>query len=233
MIPLVLAGLVITALAFAPSLWIKHVLQRHGREREDLPGTGAELARHLLKRFELDGPDNGVTVEKTDPGRDHYDPQARVIRLSPSHYDGRSIAAVAVAAHEVGHAIQFGRDETVSRLRKRWIPLAMQLKRAGILLLTLLPVLGLLTRSPAAIGAIVGLSLLLQLAGVLAYMIVLPEEWDASFAKALPVLAEGEYVSDEDLPAVHQVLRAAALTYVATALAEVVNIARWALILRR
>jgi Zn-dependent membrane protease YugP len=233
MIPLVLAGLVITALAFAPSLWIKHVLRRHGREREDLPGTGAELARHLLKRFELDGPDNGVTVEKTDPGRDHYDPQARVIRLSPSHYDGRSIAAVAVAAHEVGHAIQFGRDETVSRLRKRWIPLAMQLKRAGILLLTLLPVLGLLTRSPAAIGAIVGLSLLLQLAGVLAYMIVLPEEWDASFAKALPVLAEGEYVSDEDLPAVHQVLRAAALTYVATALAEVVNIARWALILRR
>lgn len=226
---LIVAGLLITALAFAPSVWIKHVLRRHGSERSDLPGTGAELARHLLKRFELDD----VIVEKTQPGRDHYDPQARAIRLSPAHYDGRSIAAVAVSAHEIGHAIQFGRNETISRLRKRWIPLAMQLKRAGILLLTLLPLLGLLTRSPAALGVVIALSLALQIAGVMAYAIVLPEEWDASFGKALPVLAEGNYVSDEDLPGVHQVLRAAALTYTATALAEVVNIARWALILRR
>ncbi len=226
---LVIAGVLFLALAFAPSLWIKHVMRRHGTERSDLPGTGSELAVHLLARFDL----SDVKVEKTEPGRDRYDPTAKAVRLSPAHFDGRSLAAVAVAAHEVGHAIQFGRDETVSRLRKRWIPLAMQFKRAGILLMPLVPIIGLVARSPGAIGAVIGLSLVLQLVGVLAYAIVLPEEWDASFAKALPLLAEGEYVADEDLPAIHQVLKAAALTYVASALAEVVNIGRWALILRR
>lgn len=229
MIALVIVGALISLLAFLPSLWIKHVMRRHGQERADLPGTGAELATHLLKRFELDS----VTVEKTEPGRDHYDPTTQTVRLSPAHHDGRTLAAVAVAAHEVGHAIQFGRNETVSQLRKRWIPLAFKLKRTGIFILMLLPIVGIAVRSPGAIALIVLLSLALQIAGVLAYAIVLPEEWDASFAKALPILAEGEYVNEDDLPAVHQVLRAAALTYVATALAEVVNIGRWALILRR
>ena len=226
---MIITGVLISLLAFAPSLWIRHVMRRHGREREDLPGTGAELAVHLLKRFELDK----VSVEMSEPGRDHYDPASQTIRLSPDHHDGRSITAVAVAAHEVGHAIQFGRRETVSQLRMRWIPLAMQFKRIGIMLLTLVPFVGILARSPAAIAAVIGLSLLLQVVGVLAYAIVLPEEWDASYAKALPILADGDYVDEADLPAVHQVLRAAALTYVATALAEVVNIGRWALILRR
>lgn len=216
-------------LALAPNLWIRHVLRRHGKERSDLPGTGAELAVHLLRRFDLDD----VTVELTGPGQDHYDPKSRTVRLSPNHHDGRSLAAVAVAAHEVGHAIQFARDEAVSRLRRRWIPMAMQFKRTGILVMTLIPLVALVARSPAAVGVLIGLSLLLQLIGVLAYAIVLPEEWDASFAKALPLLADGEYVADDDLPAIRQVLQAAALTYVAAALAEIVNIGRWALILRR
>ena len=65
------------------------------------------------------------------------------------------------------------------------------------------------------------------------YLIVLPEEWDASFNKALPVLVQGEYVNKEQLPAVKSVLRAAALTYFSAAMANVLNIARWLLILRR
>lgn len=229
MIVLVLIALLFLGLALVPNLWIRHVLRRHSAERTDFPGTGAELARHLLHRFELDQ----VTVERGRAGQDHYNHKTRTISLSPGHYEGRSIAAVAVAAHEVGHAIQFGRGERISRLRLRWIPIAMQFKRIGILLMTLTPLIVLIARSPSALFVVLGLGLLLQLVGVLAYAIVLPEEWDASFAKALPLLADGDYVSDADLPAVRQVLQAAALTYVAAALSELVNIGRWALILKR
>jgi Zn-dependent membrane protease YugP len=79
----------------------------------------------------------------------------------------------------------------------------------------------------------VGCSLLLQLIGALAYLIILPEEWDASFNKALPILMEGEYVAEDQLPNIRNVLKAAAVTYFASALANVLNIGRWLLLLRR
>ena len=95
------------------------------------------------------------------------------------------------------------------------------------------PVLGLVLRSPSAIGIAVGFSLLLQLIGALAYLIILPEEWDASFNKALPILVEGKYISEDQLPNVRSVLKAAAITYFASALANVLNIGRWLLLFRR
>ena len=82
-------------------------------------------------------------------------------------------------------------------------------------------------------GIAVGCSLLLQLVGALAYLIILPEEWDASFNKALPILIEGEYVAEDKLPNIRNVLKAAAITYFASALASVLNIGRWLLLLRR
>ena len=94
-----LGGLLLLALVFGPQLLVKRVLRQHGADRPDLPGTGAELARHLLDEANL----QSVTVEKTDLG-DHYDPDAHAVRLLPQHHDGRSVAAVAVAAHEIGRA---------------------------------------------------------------------------------------------------------------------------------
>lgn len=226
--PYLLLTAVVALLVYLPSIWIRVVLKRHGRQRDDLPGTGGELAVHLIQRFELDG----VSVEET-AGGDHYDPQSRTVRLSPQHFNGRSVAAVAVASHEVGHAIQFNRSEAISRLRMRYIPLANALKKAGVLLLTLLPIIAIALRSPVAVFAVIALSIGLQLLGALAYLIVLPEEWDASFRKALPILVDGEYLSDRDIPAAREVLKAAALTYFAGALADLVNIGRWLLILRR
>jgi Predicted Zn-dependent protease len=82
-------------------------------------------------------------------------------------------------------------------------------------------------------GIAVGCSLLLQLIGALAYLIILPEEWDASFNKALPILMEGEYVAEDKLPNIRNVLKAAAITYFASALANVLSIGRWLLLLRR
>src|SRR5687767_13762886 len=96
-----IAGLLLLAIVFGPQLWVRHVLKKHGDDRPDLPGNGAELARHLLDEAGL----QHVTVEETGLG-DHYDPEALAVRLLPQHHDGRSIAAVAVAAHEVSHAVQ-------------------------------------------------------------------------------------------------------------------------------
>src|SRR5258708_13177383 len=106
--PILLAAgaLLVRAVVCGPQLWIRRVLAQHGGERADFPGTGAELARHLLDEAGL----QAVPVEKTDKG-DHYDPGARAVRLLPQHYGGRSVSAVAVAAHEVSHPVQPPRGE--------------------------------------------------------------------------------------------------------------------------
>jgi len=204
-------------------------MRRYGQERADIPGTGGELAVHLLKRFDFDD----VIVEETDNGQDHYDPAARAVRLGTKNFQGKSLTAVAIAAHEVGHAIQYGRKEPLSQLRSKYLPIATQLKRAGVFIMIAMPFLGFLIKAPIAIVGLIGLSVVLQLLGALTYLIILPEEWDASFGKAMPILIDGEYVDDADLERVQRILRAAALTYFAGALADIVNIGRWLLILRR
>lgn len=219
----------LTVLTLAPQWWIRLTMRRHGQERSDLPGTGAELAQHLINRFEL----SGVRVERTGPNENFYDPTQKRVGLSPDVHDGRSLTAVAIAAHEVGHAIQFHRDEPVSRLRQRYAPTAALLQRAGVGILWAMPFIGVLVRSPTAIFAIIAVSVGLQLLGAALQMIVLPLEYDASFYKALPILVDGEYVESSDVDAVRQVLQAAAWTYVARSLADILNIGRWLLVLRR
>ena len=222
-------GLLLIASAYLPQVWVRDEMKKHHRDQQDLPGTGGELARHLVQRFQLEG----IVVEETDEGRDHFDPTAKAVRLSPSNYHGRSVTAVAVAAHEVGHAIQCYRNETIFELRKQYMPLAAKLSRYGVMLMMSVPIAAIVLRSPVAIGVVIGISVIMQLLGVMAYLIVLPEEWDASFNKALPILIEGEYISEAQHTGARQVLKAAALTYFAGALASILNIGRWLMILRR
>lgn len=228
MVLLVIAA-VLAILVYVPSFWVRRVMNKHSKVLSDLPGTGGELANHLVNRFQLDG----VTVEETQPFRDHFDPSAPAVRLSPDNFNGKSLTAVAIAAHEVGHAIQFHRQEKIFELRKRYLPRALFLSRIGIGIMMAFPIIAVVLRSPPVIGAVIGLSLLLQLAGALSYLIILPEEWDASFNKALPILIEGEYIKPEQIPAIRNILRAAALTYFAAAMANVLNVGRWFMILRR
>ncbi len=227
--PFIVIGGILAVLVYLPSFWVRHVMSKYSMELEDIPGTGGELANHLIKRFELEG----IRVEKTDPMRDHFDPKEKAVRLSPDNYNGKSLTAVAVAAHEVGHAIQFHRKEKIFELRSRYLPTAHALNQAGVAIMWLFPVIGLVLRSPFAVGTVIALSLLLQLAGAFAYLIILPEEWDASFNKALPILMEGKYVEEQQIPNIRKILKAAALTYFAAALANVLHIGRWFLILRR
>lgn len=222
-----LASLAFLGVIFGPQLWVRHVMQRHGDERPDLPGTGAELARHLLDAAEL----ASVTVEKTDRG-DHYDPGTRSVRLLPQHHDGRSITAVAIAAHEVSHAVQHARGEPGFQRRLDAMHALVWIERIGSGILVLAPVVFILVRSPAVVALQVCAGISLLAIEVIVHVTTLPVEFDASFGKALPVLVRGRYLSPGDLPAARSVLKAAAYTYVAAALATLLNVMRWLRVLR-
>lgn len=220
---------IVLGAVFLPSIWVRWVMKRYARELPDLPGTGGELAKHLIQRFEL----NGVTAEVSDIG-DHYDPQERAVRLSEANWSGRSLTAVAVAAHEVGHAIQHQRKDPRLQARTALVPWVNVLGQASVGVLAVAPIIGLVIRHPVPpiLIAVIGLSgLILRM---LLHLFTLPTEWDASFGKALPILRQGGYISSQQELPVRRVLRAAALTYFAAALADAFNLFRWAsLLLRR
>lgn len=222
-----LFALVFLAVAILPQVWVGWTIRRHGVARSDLPGTGGELARHLLNRFDL----AHVKVEITDKG-DHYDPDDKAVRLLKQHHDGRSLSAVAIAAHEVGHAIQHGRDERGLRTRQSLARLAAQTDQIAFWFFLAAPVLGILARTPLAFAVILGLGVALLGVRVLVNLVTLPVEFDASFRKALPILNQGRYLGEQDMPAIRGLLTAAALTYVAGALISMVNLARWISLLR-
>lgn len=221
------ALIIFLAAVYAPQFWIGHVMKKHGKERHDFPGTGGELAQHLIEHFNLEG----VVVEATDKG-DHYDPQSRTVRLSQNNYAKASLTAVAVAAHEVGHAIQHHRKERGLAARQSMVKIAMVTDRIAALFFLAAPVLFVVARTPAALFGMVAFGLALLGIRILVHLVTLPVEYDASFNKALPILKEGGYLRDEDLSGARSVLKAAALTYVAAALMSLLDVARWIRILR-
>ncbi len=225
---LILFGVIaLAALIFGPQYWVRHALKTHSGDRPDLPGNGSELARHLLDEAGL----QNVKVEITGSG-DHYDPQDETVRLSPEHYGGRSIAAVAVAAHEVSHAVQHASGDRAFALRGALVRHLGRFDQAAMIVLFTLPLVALAVRSPALMILQVALAIALLGVRILAHLVTLPVELDASFRKALPVLERGGYLKAGDLPAVRTVLKAAAWTYVASALATLLDVARWLRILR-
>ena len=226
---IVLAVFVLLLLVFGPQWWARHTFRRYADPSPDVPGTGAELARHLLDRLGM--PDVGV--ELAEEGRDHYDPEDRVVRLGPDNYNRNSLTAVAVAAHEVGHAIQHQRNETKLALRHRLVRLAQTIQQLGAGAMFLMPVAVAITRAPSA-GLVMGaIGLGSMASGTLVHLVTLPVELDASYGKALPILRGGNYIRPGDETAVRRVLAAAALTYVAGSLASLLNLARWLAYLRR
>ncbi len=213
---------------FLPQWWAKRVFKRYSPELDHIQGTGGELAIHLLERFKMDV----VSVEMTEDGGDHYDPETRTVRLSPSNYNDRSLTAVAVATHEVGHAIQHHRNETKLALRSRLVKTSIKLEKIGSVIMMIMPIVLIITRSPVA-GVIFFVTGLLTIAGSsLIHLVTLPVEWDASFGKALPILKQG-YIREQDYAAVNTILKAAAFTYIAASLTSLLSIWRWLALLRR
>ncbi len=218
------------ACIYLPSVWVKRVLQKYSTpaDRYKSQGSGGDLARHLLDRFDL----KDVKVEATEAG-DHFDPEAKAVRLSADNFAGHSLTAITVAAHEVGHAIQHARGEALFKTRQRLVSVAATGQKMASILLVAAPVLSVLTRAPQVGVLALLLGVVAMSMGTLAHLVTLPVELDASYGKALPILEEGNYLQDGDLPHARRILKAAALTYVAGSLASLLNLGRWLAVLRR
>jgi len=225
---LVASALIILALIFGPSLWVKFVMRKYSSEKPEMPGTGGELAKHLIERFSL----KDVTVEVTELG-DHYDPIEKKVRLLREHYESKSLTAIAIAAHEVGHAIQDQQGDKRLATRTKMAPIVDKVARWSVAIIYLSPVIGIITRHPMPFSLLFLLGLTGFIARMMVHAVTLPIEFDASFSKALPLLREGNYVSQSNEKAVSRILRAAALTYVSAALADILNLGRWMVILLR
>ncbi|MEL6372840.1 MAG: zinc metallopeptidase [Pseudomonadota bacterium] len=224
---LIIALFLVALLAFLPSLWVQRVIARHSAERPDFPGTGGQFARHVLDEMNL----RHVRVEATEIG-DHYDPEEKVVRLAPKHLDGRSLSAVVIAAHEVGHAMQ---DATGYRPLKARTTLAKQahrIQQVGSILMLGAPLVMIFSRSPHLLMMEILAGALIIGTTALMHLTTLPVEFDASYRRALPLLQVGGYLSERDLIAARRILKAAALTYVAAAARSMLDIAYWLRVLR-
>lgn len=225
---LVILLLILLAVVFGPGLWVRHVMRRYSEPADRYPGTGAELVRHLAA--ELDMPD--LRVEQTETG-DHYDPEDKVVRLTPDKYNGRSLTAITVAAHEVGHALQDREGYGPLRWRTRLVKSMHGAERVGAALLMASPFVGLVARAPGA-GLLIFVGGLLTLgSATLVHLVTLPTEFDASFGRALPILNRAGILKPVDRPHARRLLTAAACTYVAASLMSLLNIARWWTLIRR
>ena len=219
---------VLCIIVFGPSIWVSRVIDRYSVPADRYSGTGSQLARHLLDIHGL----NTVGVEQTALG-DHYDPEAKCVRLSEDKFDGRSLTAITVAAHEVGHAVQDRDAYAPLRMRTRLVKATRGIEKLGAGVLMLSPFLGLVTRAPAVGLLTFGAGLLTLGTSAVVHLVTLPTEFNASFDRALPMLDDHRILKPADRPHARKLLTAAALTYVSASLMSMLNIARWIAILRR
>lgn len=220
--------LVMLILILGPGLWVKSVMARYSYPTDRYGRSGGELARELLNYLGL----QHVGTETTEAG-DHYDPITRVVRLSPPIFNGHSLTAITVAAHEVGHALQDARGFRPLIWRTRLVRWVGPIEKLGAGMLMLAPFTLALTRAPV-IGLLTFLGGMLTLgSGTAIHFLTLPTEFDASFGRALPLLDQQRILQAGDAHKARRLLTAAALTYVSGSLTSLLNIARWWTILRR
>jgi Zn-dependent membrane protease YugP len=225
---LIILGIALIALIVGPGMWVKSVMRRYQQPADRYAKTGGQIARELLDSQAL----RNVRTEVTEKG-DHYDPIAKVVRLSPENFNGRSLTAIAVAAHEVGHAMQDARGFGPLKWRTRLVHWVTPIEKLGAGMLMISPLTAAFSHS-RAIGMLTFFAGLLTLgSSVMVHVLTLPTEFDASFGRALPLLEKRGLLRTGDEPRARRLLRAAALTYVSSALQTLMNIARWWAILRR
>lgn len=183
--------------------------------------TAEQAARRILDANGL----HNVRIE-TVAGNltDHYDPRTNVIRLSQSVYNSDSVAAVGVAAHEAGHAVQHAVGYVPIKLRNALVPVANIGSMAGPYLI----IIGLLLSSTFS-DILVNIGIWFFSFAVLFQIVTLPVEFNAS-GRAVKILEEGMYLESDEVPAVKKVLGAAAMTYVAAAAVSVANLLRFILL---
>ena len=200
------------------SMWAQYKVKSTYEKYMQVPSSwgrpGAAVAKDILRHNQL----HSVEVEEGEGMlSDHYDPRTRKVVLSPENYRGTSIAALSVAAHEVGHAIQ----HKVGYAPLQWRHAILPVANIGSNLAFPLFLAGLIF----AIGPLMKIGIYL-FAGVVAFqLITLPVEFNAS-ARALKILRTGNYLTPQEMPMARQVLTAAALTYVAATAVALVHFIR-------
>lgn len=208
---LVLPAVILAGIA---QLWVQSTFRKYSKVGTLRGVTGREASEEIQRR-------NGITLPVERVGgnlTDHYDPRTNVIRLSDPVYGVNSIAAVGVAAHETGHALQYAKGYAPIRLRAAILPVT----QIGSTLSPYLVLLGLLFETMNFLAwagiFLFGLSVLFQL-------ITLPVEFNAS-ARALKALSEGGMMTSEELAGARKVLTAAAMTYVAALFVSLMSLFR-------
>jgi Zn-dependent membrane protease YugP len=202
-------------LVFLPQLWVKNTYNAFSEVPSARGLTGAEVARAMLQEHGI----ANVTVEAV-PGElsDHYDPSHHAVRLSEANYYGRSIAGVAVAAHEVGHAIQHAKGYVPVVIRSSMVPLVNIGSQMGPLLLMISFTLGAMgTIMPSWAYMLAWVGVIMFAMATAFHLVTLPVELDAS-GRALKALSNSNYLMADEMPGARKVLTAAAFTYVAAAL---------------
>lgn len=187
--------------------------------------TGAQGARIVLDSAGLT--DVGIQVGGGTLS-DHYDPRTRILSLSPAVGNSTSLAALGVAAHEAGHAIQHARGYAPFRLRSAMVPVANIGSNLGIILV----IVGLVFASYGGNSLIMNIGIVLYAGAVLFTLVTLPVEFNAS-RHAMTELQNRSILVADELTGARKVLSAAALTYVAAALSAVLTLLRLILISRR
>lgn len=216
---LVVIGAILSMIASAQ---VNGTFNRYSRVRSMSGMTGAQTARRILDQNGL----YQVKVEHINGNlTDHYDPRSKVLRLSDATYGASSVAAVGVAAHECGHAVQDSKGYAPLRIRSKLAPAANFGSRWGLPIFML--------------GLIFGMNEVLMQIGiwvfllaVLFQLVTLPVEFDAS-RRALAMLTDYGILGAQEVEGSRKVLRAAAMTYVAAAAAAVLNLLRLVLLSRR
>ena len=199
---------------------VRSAYSKYSQVRSAAGITGAETARRLLREQGI----VDVAVEETGGTlSDHYDPRSKVVRLSTDIYHGRHLAGLAVAAHEVGHAVQHATGYFALNLRHSFLPVANIGSWAAFPLF----LIGFFFQSPG----MVDIGILLY-AGVVAFQVItLPVEFNAS-SRAMAQLVDGRYLRADEARDARRVLNAAALTYVAATATALMHLVRL-LILRQ
>ena len=205
-------------LAFYAQTKVRSAYAKFSQVRNQRGLTGAQVARHLLDSAGL----SDVEVEKV-PGEltDHYDPRKKVLRLSEGVYGSPSVAAVGIAAHETGHAMQDGQGYLPLKIRASFVPVAS----IGSTLAFPLFFIGLIfsTSSSFHLKWLMDVGILFFSGAVLFHLVTLPVEFNASH-RAIKTLADGGYLVGEEAHSAKAVLNAAAWTYVAAATMAVMQL---------
>lgn len=209
------------------SLWassgVKSAFAKWSKVRARSGVSGAQVAQAILRA-------NGITDVTVEPvsGKltDHYDPRSKTLRLSEPVYSSNSIAAVGVAAHEVGHAIQHAQGYAPLKFRSAWVPVAGFGSNIGIWVIIAAIFMGGVAHAPLL--SYLGLALFAT--ATVFTLVTLPVEFDAS-KRAMVTLEQSQVLAADELPGARKMLNAAAMTYVAAFVASLLQLLYWASLL--